>query len=47
MQRLFFAIAAQLNFKSYGGDAKDAYAHSPGSHVPTYMSIDDEYYYIC
>ena len=43
IQRLFFAISAQLNLKVYGGDAKDAYAHSPGSHIPTYMSIDDAY----
>ena len=43
IQRLFFAIAAQLNLKVYGGDAKDAYAHSPGSHIPTYLSIDDAY----
>jgi hypothetical protein len=43
IQRLFFAITAQLNLKVYGGDAKDAYAHSPGSHIPTYLSIDDAY----
>lgn len=43
IQRLFFAISAQLNLKIYGGDAKDAFAHSPGPAVPTYMSIDDAF----
>ena len=27
----------------YGGDAKDAYAHSPGSDIKTFMAIDDAY----
>ena len=43
IQRLFLAIAASLNLRIYGGDAKDAYAHSPGPEIPTYMSIDDAY----
>jgi hypothetical protein len=43
IQRLFFAISAQLNLKIYGGDAKDAYAHSPGPAIPTYITIDDQY----
>ena len=43
IQRLFLAISASLNLKIYGGDAKDAYAHSPGPEIPTYMSIDDAY----
>ena len=43
IQRLFFAIAAELNLRIYGGDAKDAYAHSPGPEVPTFVSIDDQY----
>ena len=43
VQRLFLAIAADLDLKLYGGDAKDAYAHSPGPELPTYMSIDDQY----
>ena len=29
--------------KVYGGDAKDAFAHSPGPEVPTYLAIDDAY----
>jgi hypothetical protein len=29
VQRLFFALAAQLNYQVFGGDAKDAFAHSP------------------
>ena len=43
IQRLFLAIAASLNLKIYGGDAKDAYGHSPGPEIPTYMAIDDAY----
>ena len=43
IQRLFFAIAANLNLKVFGGDAKDAYGHSPGPEIPTYISIDDQY----
>ena len=43
VQRLFFAIAANLNLKVYGGDAKDAFAHSPGPEMPTYLAIDDAY----
>ena len=43
VQRLFFAIAASLDLKVYGGDAKDAYAHSPGPELPTYMTIDDAF----
>lgn len=32
------------NFKIFGGDANDAYAHSPGEFkIPTYISIDDQY----
>ena len=43
IQCLFFSIAARLYLKVFGGDAKDAYAHSPGSNIPTYMTIDDAY----
>ena len=43
IQRLFFAIAANLNLKVYGGDAKDAFAHSPGPDMNTYLAIDDAY----
>ena len=41
VQRLFFALAAQLGYGVYGGDAMDAYAHSPhkspwvGSSLPS------------
>ena len=27
----------------YGGDAKDAFAHSPGPELATYLAIDDAY----
>ena len=43
IQQLFFAIAANLNLKVYGGDAKDAFAHSPGPEMSTYLAIDDAY----
>ena len=43
IQRLFFSIAARFNKQVYGGDAKDAYAHSPGSEIKTYMTIDAAY----
>ena len=41
VQRLFFALSAQLGYKVYGGDAQDAYAHSPPPETPTFVSIDD------
>ena len=43
VQRLFFALAAHLGYKVYGGDAQDAYAHSPPPETPTFVSIDDAY----
>jgi hypothetical protein len=43
IQRLFYALAAQLNYHVFGGDAKDAYAHSPPPKVPTYVHVDDAY----
>ena len=41
IQRLFFAIAAGVNLRIYGGDVKDTYAHLPGPRIPTYVSIND------
>ena len=41
--RLFTAISALKGYKIYGGDAQDAYAHSPPPEHPTYVSIDDQY----
>jgi hypothetical protein len=43
IQRLFFALAAQMGYNTYGGDAQDAYAHSPPPEHPTFMQIDDAY----
>ena len=44
IQRLFFALITTLKgYLIYGGDAKDAYAHSPPPSVPTFVSIDDQY----
>ena len=44
IQRQFLALAAEQNFLLFGGDAKDAFAHSPAPEVPTYMMIDNQYY---
>ena len=41
MQRPFFAMAAHLNLKVCGVDAKDAHAHSPGPAMNTCPAIDD------
>jgi hypothetical protein len=41
--RLFLALSASLNYLIYGGDAQDAFAHSPAPTVPTFVSIDDAY----
>jgi len=44
LQRLFFfALAARENYRVYGGNAQDAYAHSPPPETPTFVSIDDAY----
>ncbi|KAG7373304.1 reverse transcriptase RNA-dependent DNA polymerase [Nitzschia inconspicua] len=43
VQRLFYALAARLGYRTYGGDAQDAFAHSPGPKIPTYVYIDDAY----
>ena len=42
VQRIFLGIAADLNLTIYGGDATDAYAHSPAPN-DTYLAIDDAY----
>jgi hypothetical protein len=44
VQRLFFALCALLGFVVYGGDAKDAFAHSPPPNIPTFVAIDDAYF---
>ena len=43
IQRLFMALSAHLGYRVYGGDARDAYAHSPPPDVPTYIAVDDAY----
>jgi hypothetical protein len=43
IQRLFFALAAANNMKVYGGDATDAFAHSPPPATPTFVHVDDAY----
>ena len=47
---LFFALSAALNYTVYGGDAQDAFAHSPAPKVPTFVQINDafaEWYKSC
>jgi hypothetical protein len=36
-------LSAELGYRVYGGDAKDAYAHSPAPERPTYVEIDHAY----
>ena len=43
IQRLFFALAASQGYRVYGGDATDAFAHSPPPDSPTFVAIDDAY----
>lgn len=44
IQRLFLSLAAKENFLIYGGDAKDAYAHSPASDkLKTFVKVDDAF----
>ena len=40
---MFFALSAYLGYRVYGGDATDAYAHSPPPKHPTFVSIDDAF----
>jgi len=40
---LFIALYAVDNLTIYGGDAKDAFAHSPGPWMPTFMKLDDAF----
>ncbi|KAG7341264.1 helicase domain protein [Nitzschia inconspicua] len=43
IQRMFFALAAAHDMQVYGGDATDAFAHSPPPETPTFIMIDDAY----
>ena len=42
IQRIFLGMCADLGLVIYGGDATDAYAHSPAPSA-TFLSIDDAY----
>ena len=42
IQRLFLGMCADLGMIIYGGDATDAYAHSPAPNN-TYLSVNDAY----
>jgi len=41
--QLFIALCAADNLTIYGGDAKDAFAHSPGPLMPTFMKLDNAF----
>jgi len=41
--RLFIALCTADNLTIYGDDAKDAFAHSPGPSMPTFMKLDDAF----
>ena len=43
MQQMFFALLACLGYRVYGGNATDAFAHSPPPETPTLHTIDDQY----
>jgi hypothetical protein len=43
VQHHFIALSAHLGYPIYGGDATDAYVHSPPLVNPTYITIDDAY----
>ena len=42
VQRLFMGLCADMGLTIYGGNATDAYAHSPAPN-DTYLAIDDAY----
>ena len=42
IQQLFLGICANAGLTIYGGDATDAYAHSPAPN-DTYLQVDDAY----
>ena len=42
MQRPFVALAAQLGHRSFGGDAKDACAHSPPPERAAFVQINED-----
>jgi len=41
---LFIALCAADNLTVCGGDAKDAFAHSPGASMPAFMKTDDAFW---
>ena len=43
VQPLFFALSMAIDYLVFGGDATEAYAHSPPPERPTYVEIDDVY----
>ena len=43
VQQMFIALSAILGHNLFGGDAKEAFAHSPPPKQPTFVQIDDAY----
>ena len=41
--RLFIALSAAENWQIFGGDARDAFAHSPGPSVSTFIIADEAF----
>ena len=44
IQRRFLALAAEQNFLFFDCDTKDTFAHFPSLKVPTFITIDSQYY---
>ena len=45
IQRMFLTLSALKNYRIYGGDVTNAYAHSPADFAcPTFVAIDNQYY---
>ena len=45
VQRLLLAIAAHLDLRIYGVDASSTFKHIIGPYVPTFVSINDQFYH--
>lgn len=44
IQLLFIELATQKGSYMYGGDKRDAYAHTPAFEIMTHLTIDDAYF---
>ena len=43
LSRLFLYPSASLNYLIFGGDVRDAFAHSPAPIIPTFVASNDVY----